>query len=104
MRKVPENDTSRSWLPWKGKRLRTFALLQQKYKGDGSEKSPFIIDWLDYDPEDPMKWKTVYKWFLGMIAAIATLTVTCASAAYTGPFNELQDQFHVGDEVITLSL
>jgi hypothetical protein len=47
MRNVPETEIIRSWLPWKVKQLRTSTLLQQKYKGDGSEKSPFIIDWLD---------------------------------------------------------
>jgi multidrug resistance protein len=104
MNNFPENDTIRSWLPWKSKRLRTSILLEKEYKGDGSQKSPFIIDWLDNDPENPMKWNTFYKWFLSMIVNIATLAVVFCSAAYTGPFNELRNQFHVADEVITLGL
>ena len=104
MNNVSENDTIKSWLPWKSKHLRTFTLLQQKYKGNGSENSPFIINWLDYDPENPMKWMTLYKWFIAMIATIATLAVAFVSAAYTGPFNELRNQFHVSDEVITLGI
>ncbi len=104
MRNVPETEIIRSWLPWKVKQLRTSTLLQQKYKGDGSEKSPFIIDWLDYDPGNPMKWKTSYRWFVAMIVTAATLAVDFASSAYSGPFNELREQFHVGDEVITLGL
>jgi multidrug resistance protein len=104
MHNVPETETISAWLPWKVKRLKTSAFLQQKYKGDGSEKSPFIIDWLDYDPENPMKWKTSYKWFVAMIVTAATLAVDFASSAYSGPFNELREQFHVGDEVITLGL
>jgi multidrug resistance protein len=103
-RNVPETETIRSWLPWKVKHLRNSTLLQQKYKGDGSEKSPFIIDWLDYDPENPQKWKTSYRWFVAMIVTAATLAVDFASSAYSGPFNELREQFHVGDEVITLGL
>jgi multidrug resistance protein len=104
MSNISENDTIRSWLPWKSKHLRTVILLQQKYEGNGSENSPFIINWLDYDPENPMKWMTLYKWFIAMIATIATLAVTFVSAAYTGPFNELRDQFHVSDEVLTLGI
>jgi multidrug resistance protein len=102
--KVSENDTIRSWLPWKSKHLRTSTLLRQKYKGNGSENSPFIINWLDYDPENPMKWRTLYKWFIAMIATIATLAVAFVSAAYTGPFNELREQFHASDEVLTLGI
>ncbi|CAF1255392.1 unnamed protein product [Adineta steineri] len=99
-----ENDTVISLLPWKSERLRTSVLLQENYKGKGTESSPFIINWLRYDPENPMKWLTIYKWFLTFLVSVATLAVSFCSSAYTGPFNELKQQFHVGDEVITLGV
>jgi len=101
---VSENDIRRSWLPWKVKQLGSLTLLQQQYKGDGTENSPFIIDWLDYDPENPKKWMNLYKWFIVLVASSATLAVTFVSTAYMGPFKELKDQFHVDDEVIILGL
>ncbi|CAF1049368.1 unnamed protein product [Adineta steineri] len=99
-----ENDTVISFLPWKSERLRTSTLLQENYKGKGNESSPYIINWLRYDPENPMKWLSIYKWFLTFLVTVATLAISFCSSAYTGPFNELKQQFHIGDEVITLGI
>ncbi|CAF1061071.1 unnamed protein product [Adineta steineri] len=99
-----ENDTVVSFLPWKSERLRTSVLLQENYRGKGNESSPFVINWLDYDPENPKKWSTIYKWLLTLLVSVATLAVTFCSSAYTGPFNELRQQFHASDEVITLGV
>jgi multidrug resistance protein len=101
---IVENDIRRSWLPWKGKQLGIFTLLQQKYKGDGSEESPLIIDWLDYDPENPKKWSSLYKWFISLIISSATIGVTFVSSAYVGSFNEIRDELHASDEVVILGL
>ncbi|UJR19438.1 hypothetical protein I4U23_022568 [Adineta vaga] len=98
------SDIASFWLPWKGKRLGTFTLLRQTYRGNGSEESPFIIDWLDDDTENPKKWSSLYKWFITLIICTATLAITFVSSAYTGPFTELKDQFSVSEEVITLGL
>lgn len=97
-----ENDINVSYLPWKGKQLGVFTLLQPKYKGDGSETSPYIIDWLDYDPENPKKWAYLYRWFVTLIVSSTLMGVTFVSSAYTGTFNEIKNQFHVSDEVIIL--
>jgi multidrug resistance protein len=104
MTSVPENDITRSWLPWKVNQLGTLTLLKQKYKGNGTEDSPFIIDWLDYDPENPKKWMNLYKSFLILITCSATFAIGFVTTAYIGPFNEIKDQFHVADEVIILGL
>jgi multidrug resistance protein len=99
-----KNSTTRSYLPWKGKRLTTSSLLQQKYKGDGTEKSPYIINWLDDDPENPMTWKSAYKWFVTIFVGIATFAVTFVSSAYTGGFGQILTELHTSPEVATLGL
>ncbi|CAF1144901.1 unnamed protein product [Adineta steineri] len=70
-----ENDIIVSWFPWKVKQLGIKTLLQEKYKGDGNENSPFIIDWLNYDPENPKKWMNLYKWFITLIISSDELIV-----------------------------
>ncbi|CAF4346176.1 unnamed protein product, partial [Adineta steineri] len=99
-----ENDIIVSWFPWKVKQLGIQTLLQEKYKGDGNENSPFIIDWLNYDPENPKKWMNFYKWFLTLIVSSATFVITFISSAYIGPFKELKEEFHASDELIILGL
>jgi hypothetical protein len=45
----------------------TLTILQEKYADDGTEDSPFRIDWLDYDPENRKKWMNLYKCFLILV-------------------------------------
>ncbi|CAF4018801.1 unnamed protein product, partial [Rotaria sp. Silwood1] len=63
-----------------------------------------IIDWLNYDPENPKKWMNLYKWFLTLIVSSATFVITFISSAYIGPFKELKEEFHASDELIILGL
>ncbi|CAF1077228.1 unnamed protein product [Adineta steineri] len=73
-------------------------------KPRNGHNSSLVINWLNYDPENPKKWSTIYKWLLTLLVSVATLAVTFCSSAYTGPFNELRQQFHASDEVITLGV
>lgn len=99
-----QNDTIPPYLPWQTTRLRTSFLLRQKYKGDGTEKSPYIIDWLDNDPENPLKWNIVYKALLTLLVGIVTLAVSFISSAYTGGFKEIILELHTSEEVVTLGI
>jgi len=69
--------------PWRRYTTSWSTIVEQKYPGGGTDEDPFLIDWLgegSVDPENPMGWKPVYKWFVTMVAAVATLAVAMASS------------------------
>ncbi|CAF0786647.1 unnamed protein product [Adineta ricciae] len=98
------SDMIRSWLPWKVKQLGTFTLLKEKYPGDGTKDSPFTINWLDNDPENPKKWPTLYKFFLILITCNIGFSIGFVTSAYIGPFNEIKNQFDTDGELVILGL
>jgi len=55
-------------------------ILAHQYPGKGTEDSPYLVDWLEDDPENPLKWGQKYKWFVTMTVAISTLAVAMASS------------------------
>ncbi|CAF1061548.1 unnamed protein product [Didymodactylos carnosus] len=76
-----ENTIIPSWKAWKRMQVSIATLLQQNYKGEGTDASPYVTEWLDDDIENPMTWKDSYKWFLMVIVSFATLAVAFASSA-----------------------
>lgn len=46
-----------------------------EYEGSGTEDDPYIVEWIDDDPRNPMNWSTWIKWSLTQLVAIATLAV-----------------------------
>ncbi|KAM0342922.1 hypothetical protein ACHAPU_009126 [Fusarium lateritium] len=84
----------------------TFATesLDQKYPGNGTKESPYLINFLPDDPHNAMlfpKWK---KWAFTGLQALATLATTFASSAYSGGINQVIDSFDVSQEVATLGI
>jgi len=76
-------------------------ILEHKYPGQGTIEDPYIVDWLNDDPEDPQRWSTVYKWSQIMLTAFATLAVALSSSAYSGGIESLIADFGVGTELLT---
>lgn len=73
--------------PWRQYTTPWSAIIEQKHPGDGTEESPFLIDWMGEglaDPENPMGWRPIYKWFVTMVAAVTTLAVAMASSTLCG--------------------
>lgn len=66
--------------PWRKHITQWSAIVEHPYKGNGTEESPFLVEWLPDDPEDPMRWEDVYKWTVVVTAAITTLAITMASS------------------------
>jgi hypothetical protein len=66
----------------------------------GTESDPFIVDWINDDPEDPQRWPIVYKWCTIIIAAIATLAVALSSSAYSGGVQSLGEEFGASRELL----
>ena len=79
-------------------------LLNSTQVGHGTDESPYIIDWLDGDREDPQGWRPAYKWFCTMVVALATLAVSFNSSAYSGSVVQIIEQFHCSQEVAILGI
>ncbi|KAM0540236.1 hypothetical protein ACHAO7_011399 [Fusarium culmorum] len=86
------------------RQVNTKDLLGQKYPGNGTEESPYVIAFQPNDPENAMafpKWK---KWSFTGLQAIATLATTFASSAYSGGMKQVIRYFNVSSEVATLGI
>jgi hypothetical protein len=77
------------WRPWRRNVTPWSDIIEEHYKGSGTETDPYVVDWLQgnedtstlaRDPENPMTWKQSYKWSVTMAVAIATLAVSMASS------------------------
>ncbi|PWZ03026.1 putative mfs-multidrug-resistance transporter [Testicularia cyperi] len=75
-------------------------ILNGKYGGSGTQDDPFLVEWLPSDNENPQNWATVYKWLTTIQVAIATLSVSLASSAYSGAVESIQHQFQPSKQII----
>jgi hypothetical protein len=73
--------------PWRLHATPWSDVINEPYKGSGTETDPYVVDWLQgvkdghvRDPENPMTWEPTYKWTITMSVAIATLAVSMASS------------------------
>ena len=79
-------------------------IIDWHYKGSGTEEDPYIVQWIDDDPRNPMEYSEVKKWSITMTVAMATLAVAFVSSAYSGGVRQIITQFHVSQEVVTLGI
>ncbi|KAH9928079.1 MFS general substrate transporter [Fomitopsis serialis] len=63
-----------------------------------------LVTWLPDDPEDPRNWSNLYRWYLTGVCAMSVVAVAFASAVVTGDFADIQNEFHVGEVVVALSV
>lgn len=82
----------------------TQEIIDYPYPGSGTEDDPYAVTWIPDDPRNPMNFGQVKKWFFTMLVAIATLAVALVSSAYTGGVQEIEMEFHIGSEVVTLGV
>lgn len=82
----------------------TQAVLDYKYRGQGTTENPYLVDFLPEDDYNPMTFSNNKKWAITIIQAGATLAVSFASSAYTGGVLEILKEFHVSTEIVTLGV
>ncbi|OTA94508.1 hypothetical protein M434DRAFT_29878 [Hypoxylon sp. CO27-5] len=82
----------------------TPAVLAWKYRGEGTQDDPFIVDFLPDDPKNPMKFSEGKKWGITALQAIAVLAVTFVSTAYSGGIGEVIREFNISEEVAILGI
>lgn len=74
------------------------------YEGAGTNEDPYIVQWLDDDPRNPMNYPTMVKWAITMLVAVATLAVAFVSSAYSGGVREIMVEFGVVQIIATLGI
>ncbi|KAB8338767.1 hypothetical protein FH972_021712 [Carpinus fangiana] len=79
-------------------------IINHAYRGAGTEEDPYIVEWLEHDPRNPMRFPEWFKWTLTMLVAIATLAVAFVSSAYSGGVEEIAIEFGASSEFITLGI
>lgn len=83
----------------------TDAVLKHEYPGQGTEKSPYLVDFLPEDSYNPMTFAHGRKWMITIVHAWATLALAFASSAYSGGFTSLRHDFpHASQEIIILGV
>lgn len=69
------------------------------YDGRGTEQDPFIVEFQDNDPDNPMNWGNTRKWFIAFIATMSVFVVTFTSSAYAESSVEIINEFNCSTEV-----
>lgn len=78
--------------------------LNHPYWGDGTEDSPFVVDFLPVDAYNPTTYPGWKKWCITLLHAFATLAVSFVSSAYSGGAAEIIKEFHVSTTVSILGI
>jgi hypothetical protein len=74
------------------------------YRGKGTHKEPYIIDWVSQDSENPQTWNRAYKWSLAIFVSLAAMSILFCSSAYVGEYDGLTQDFDSSRVVITLGI
>lgn len=71
----------------------THEVLNYEYEGSGTEEDPYVVEWMESDPRNPMTWSPKTKWLITFCMGFAVLAVSFCSSAYSGGMNGNQRSF-----------
>ncbi|KAI0123872.1 major facilitator superfamily transporter [Xylariales sp. AK1849] len=74
------------------------------YMGKGTEEEPYIVDFLEDDPKNPMKFPQWKKWSITVVEALAVLAVAFCSSAFSGGIGEVIREFQISQIVAILGV
>lgn len=77
---------------------------QTLYQGNGTVDDPFVVEWLPQDPQNPMNFSSLKKWFITSIVTLSVLAITLTSSAYSGSASVLLVEFDTSRELISLGV
>jgi hypothetical protein len=80
------------------------SILKHPYSGSGTPEDPFIVDWLENDPRNPMLFGKGLKWLWTMLVAFSTFTVAFTTSAYTAAPTGVLEEFQVSHVLFALGL
>ncbi|KAG5927400.1 hypothetical protein E4U42_002296 [Claviceps africana] len=79
-------------------------VLNHKYAGQGTQESPFLVEFLPGDARNPMTFPRPYKWTITLTTAVSTLAIAFTSSAYSGSILQVNQEFHTQTEVSILGV
>ncbi|KAF2002805.1 MFS general substrate transporter [Amniculicola lignicola CBS 123094] len=82
----------------------TPSIIKWEYDGSGTEEDPYVVEWIDDDPRNPMVWPKTKKWAMCLSMAVATLCVSFCSSAFSGGIQQIMMEFNSVQEVATLGI
>lgn len=59
-------------------------VVNHHYEGAGTADDPYVVVWLEHDARNPFHWSKPRKWAYAMSMAVATLSVSFCSSAFSG--------------------
>ncbi|KIW61853.1 hypothetical protein PV05_01924 [Exophiala xenobiotica] len=74
------------------------------YDGQGTEEDPFVVEFRENDPGNPMNWSHFRKCLITAIATLSVFAVTLTSSAYSESSNEVMRDFDISSEVFVLGV
>ncbi|KAL6708520.1 hypothetical protein ACN47E_002783 [Coniothyrium glycines] len=79
-------------------------IIDWEYDGEGTEEDPYVVEWIENDPRNPMTWSKTKKWIMCLAVANSVLVVAFCSSAFSGGIQQIMVEFSVSQEVVTLGL
>jgi multidrug resistance protein len=92
------------WRLVKDHAVLTPAVLDYPYRGSGTDKDPYLVEFIHHDPRNPTTFPHWKKWGITIVMAIATLAVAFVSSAYSGGVRQILLEFNASQEVGTLGI
>ncbi|KAJ5801905.1 Major facilitator superfamily domain general substrate transporter [Penicillium pulvis] len=74
------------------------------YPGSGTTEDPYMVDWLPNDPKNGFNLPAAVKWTIVLICAFSTLACSFSSTVFAGAIIQIEDFFHVREEIAILSV
>ena len=62
----------------------TKEIIEWDYEGEGTEADPYVVEWIENDPRNPMTWPKTKKWIMALAVANTVLVVSFCSSAFSG--------------------
>jgi len=79
-------------------------IVEASYQGGGTPGNPFVVTWLNHDPEDPQTYNTWFKITNLIISALMCFCISFASSAYTAVATQVMEEFGCSREVFLVGL
>lgn len=79
-------------------------VLAHEYEGHGTVESPYLVEFLPGDRYNPMNFAKPRKWYISIVQAVATLSVSFASSAFSGGMGDVITYFDISSEVAILGV
>lgn len=92
------------WRPWRQRTTDFTTIIQTTYQGSGTHGDPFIVTWLENDPEDPMTYTLWFKIANLITCGLMCFCITLASSAYTGIAEQVTQEFDCSQELFLAGL